>query len=214
MPDLPAAISSLLSLLDETSEESWRGQCIVWSSADLRDGQPWVKRYSHFWETHYPAIIACGGTCIREFHFGDNTPARDVLKIVYPACHAYARHLFDEIHFGIDDFAAAATGEHPDRNANSPERILARRREAVKIMDEMALEHSVALISISPRVATIGTAEVPPREFGDRWGKRLWDFYDTYYAREAVDHPVHSFTKKECMRLARKHGYFLLGGYG
>jgi hypothetical protein len=137
-----------------------------------------------------------------------------VLKVVYPASHAYARHLFDEIHFGVDDFTSAATGAHPDRNANTPERVLARRTEAIKIMDEMALEYSVALISISPAIATLGTAEVPPRDFGDRWGKRIWEFYQAHYAREAVEDPVHSFTKAECMRLARKHGYFQLGGYG
>ena len=140
------------------------------------------------------------------------------LYVAYPSSRTFCRELFEEANFGHDTFAYEGNGLPCDPLANTPERILERREEALKIYDEMASERRVVLTQIHESMAKIRCMDSPPREWIIRWGERVWDFYTKYYSERAEPDEdfdaVRSFTKPECMRLARKSRTFLLGGYG
>jgi hypothetical protein len=170
----------------------------------------------NIWEENYQRVIDQGGACVFLMlpTTGENKGANeDVIEIVFPASSSYMQGLFDEVGFGVSGFGEIRDGKYV-HSVNTDELVRERRTMALNLFREMEIDCPVVLNQIGPTRAALVASRAVGRACLKKWGDRVWEFFEKYYRTEMDEHPVHSFTKRECLRLARDHGTFMLGGYG
>jgi hypothetical protein len=212
---IPSPITDLVRLLGDNARRAEELGSSVWSASQPLGAQP---SYYQLWETQQKMLAACGGSCTLWSQSFPNDPAGERyllhLIIAYPLSGELFVNLFEKAGFGVDEWWDPATGIQ-EPGLNTLGRILERRQVALDIYRGIASECDVILSAIGKTSATLMTPVLPERDWATKWGQKVWEFYKTNYsAGKAADiHPVHSFTKNDCLRLARKHGVFMLGGY-
>lgn len=216
MAEVPESITKLLATLnfrEKTNDFGIR----TWITTGPDNPFKGVN-YLLTWEKHYQKIISDGGTCILLLLPNTNsfqTEAKRAIEINYPVSHAYMNFLIEKIGFGLSGFGELAQGKGYLRTGmNSEERVLERRTEALKIIKGMQAEARVVLTQLVETKATIKMPGSHDQKFLEKWGMQVWEFYKNFYQTDVDIHPVHSFTRSDCLRLAKKFGSFNLGGWG
>lgn len=184
------------------------------------DASAFGQKLLPLWERFYGPIQKVGGACI--FGLAESRPEKvlaepaSVLVIAYPATEQFHLEQFDAFGFGFDAYISPEDLQHPDRFANSEDRILTRRAEGKKLFGEMYLEQKVGLIKISKSSATVGAIGDLSEACARKWALKTWEFFCKWYESEpgAYASDIHAFTRDEALRLGCKHGMFKLGGYG
>lgn len=206
---IPPAIAEYLSQFDNVQLVQSNDEYVVWScSDDLLHMHETHRNPAELQERFLDRIITNGGMVV-------DLPNEEQ-RIGYPRNQAYMCSLFAEVHFGFDDYGHPATGLPVVKGVNSPSRVQARREDAIRLFNELAMECPIVVTRIGPTSASVRTIEKPNKEWAKMWAENLWNYYlkhkSEHLVPEMVD-SVHSFTKRECFRLAREHGVFLFGGY-
>lgn len=138
-------------------------------------------------------------------------------RIMYPISIPLIRDLLVEVGFGIDDYINPIDGEPLAPDLNSADKIKQRLDKALAIFDEMTAERPMTVTRVHRTSIWLNTRDgPPPREWADKWAGRMWDYFlenksEATFVPGFI--PGDSLTKKEFLRLARKFGHFMLGGY-
>lgn len=207
--EVPEIIAEYLSQLDKPEIEQRDDGGLIWRY----EIDPLVMKerdvyLPDLFERFHRPIRDIGGDVV-------DLPGEQQFCLIYPRSILLMRSFFAEAGLGIDCYVPIETGKLRDPSINSPERVKARLDDALALFDEMNASQPVVLTQISQTSARVETLTPPERKWADAWAARVWDYY-VKHKSEASDErafdPVHSYSKKECFRQARKFGAFAIGG--
>lgn len=211
---LPFEITSFLAQADEVSPSTVPFGCRCWE-VKFEVGTQFDRLYAHF----LPGILQCGGALIwtlGEIEAQSTTPAFHEI-LVYPFNWEFGFHLLESCGFGRDPHLRAVDGLPVEPHLNTPERVIERRRRAIRLITDLHAEAPVALRKVYPEGASLCIVNQPPAKIARKWADAVWQFFHENYS--AVKDPVrcadkrNMFTHSEARRDA-KHGTFSLGDFG